>query len=108
MKNRQEPLVDNSLELVVNHDRQATVKLSGVLNFDSVSALAQKTGSLFQDYNEIDIDMSAITYVNSAGLALLLNWKQQAEISGKKLQICGTPKKLLEIARISELEPILF
>lgn len=100
--------MESSLELVKSGDSQVTIKLSGVLNFDSVASLAQDTEHLFADYNNIIIDLSGITYVNSAGLALLLNWKQLAEASNKTLQISGTPEKLLNIARISELESVLY
>lgn len=108
MKPGQASLLESTLETDDGHDRQATLRLTGVLNFDSVTALARKTGTLFQDYDSVDIDMSGITYVNSAGLALLLNLKQQAEKDGKKLHITGTPEKLVNIARMSELESILF
>lgn len=100
--------MESSLELVKSGDNQITIKLSGILNFDSVAGLTQETRNLFGDCNNVIVDLSGITYVNSAGLALLLNWKQQAEASDKTLQITGMPEKLHNIARISELESILY
>jgi ABC-type transporter Mla MlaB component len=48
-----------------------------------------------------------VTYVNSAGLALLLEWKRRAVLDKRSIRILSIPQKLINIARVSEIEDIL-
>ncbi len=81
--------------------------LTGVMDFDSVISLNLRANDLFPKYTSIVIDLSGVTYVNSAGLALLLEWKRKAVLENRTIEILGAPKKLLNIARVSEIEAIL-
>jgi phospholipid transport system transporter-binding protein len=81
--------------------------LTGVMNFDSVISLNRRANELFPEYKSISVDLSGVTYVNSAGLALLLEWKRKADLEHRTMEILGAPIKLLNIARVSEIENIL-
>ncbi len=96
-----------SLELLERNGSTGKFRIKGVLNFDSVSTLNQHARELFRDFSEISIDLSSVSYVNSAALVLLLEWKRQALLEGKTLQLLNVPQKLQNIARISEIEKIL-
>ena len=89
-------------------DNAGRLMVSGVLDFETILMLNQSASDLFARFNEIKIDLSGVTYVNSAGLALLLEWKRKLNQDGKILILDNVPKKLVNLARMSELETILF
>ena len=53
------------------------------------------------------IDLGAVTEVDSAGLALLLEWVSAARQRGFELRFAGIPDKLRALARLSEVEGLL-
>ncbi len=81
--------------------------LNGRLDFFSVKLLNEKALVQFNEYKTIKVDLSGINYVNSAGLALLLEWKRWALQSDRKIEIIHIPEKLINIARICEVDSIL-
>lgn len=95
------------LEPVENPDGSVTFVLGGVIDFNTVIVLDQQARALFPQYQQITVDLGNVTYVNSAGLALLLEWKRRTELENRSIKILRVPGKLLNIARISEIDDIL-
>jgi phospholipid transport system transporter-binding protein len=54
-----------------------------------------------------EVDCSAVTQSDSAGLAVLLDWLGAAKRAGHKLRYVRLPEGLLALARISEVEELL-
>jgi phospholipid transport system transporter-binding protein len=55
----------------------------------------------------LEIDCSAITVSDSAGLAVLLDWLGAARRRGRTLRYTHLPADLTALARISEVEELL-
>ena len=53
------------------------------------------------------LDCAGVGDADSAGLAVLVDWLAWARAAGKELQLKNVPSKLLDIARISELDELL-
>jgi phospholipid transport system transporter-binding protein len=53
------------------------------------------------------LDCSAVGAADSAGLAVLVDWLAWARASGRQLDLRDVPGKLLDIARISEVDELL-
>ena len=102
---KQEPVFN--LEVTESSDDTGRFMLAGVMDFDSVTLLNQRANELFPKFGSIIIDLSGVTYVNSAGLALLLEWKRRAVLDKRSIRILSIPQKLINIARVSEIEDIL-
>ncbi|MEN8176140.1 MAG: STAS domain-containing protein [Pseudomonadota bacterium] len=83
------------------------LRLSGVLDFDSVTELRPLLAPYLQAGTQLSLDLRRVTHGNSAGLALLLEWMQEATKAGSKLSLHHVPVALLEIARLSNLETLL-
>ena len=82
--------------------------LRGDLNMYSVPALEGAFENLLTDGDsDITIDLGAVSRSDSAGLALLVEWWKKAQARGITLHFSQLPDQLLEIARISDLLPIL-
>jgi phospholipid transport system transporter-binding protein len=56
---------------------------------------------------DLQIDCAQVTAVDSAGLAVLLDWLAAAKRSGRSLRFAHLPEGLLALGRISEVEQLL-
>jgi phospholipid transport system transporter-binding protein len=79
------------------------------LSFNTVNAvLAESTEQLFaKPAGTIDLDLGAVNRVDSAGLALLLEWMRIARSSNMEIRYHHLPEQLLAIARAGELDTLL-
>jgi len=91
--------------LTRNGDDQFAV--GGVLGFDSATGLLEESKKLFDSANTINIDLSAVTHADSAGLALLLEWLRYGKQHNKTVRYQNLPTQLRSLAAISEVETLL-
>lgn len=80
--------------------------LSGEVAFSNVSALRQRSLSLFTR-GELELDLAGVERADSAALALLLEWMRQGRAVGYTIRYRNLPAQLLAIARASDLEELL-
>lgn len=82
--------------------------LAGPLTFETVPRLfRQMAGILPGDAQVEEIDLAGVTAIDSAGLALLLEWQSQARAGGRRLAVCNAPDGLLRLARLCEAVDLL-
>ncbi len=87
----------------------ATLSVSGVLDFDTVVPL-QVEGQRWIEATapaQFTLELAAVEYSSSAGLALLLDWMRTAATSGKQVRLSGMPADMKALAHVSGLEEIL-
>lgn len=82
-------------------------ELRGDLDFSSVAGLLQDGLQAFGGYPAISVDLAHVGNVNSAGLALLLEWRDQAAQNAQSIRFQHLPDALLAISRISNVEHLL-
>ena len=82
---------------------KGTVRLKGVLDFESVAQILNKS-PLSLETAELNVDLSEITRFNSASLALLLEWMKIAQQKGLQIKYHNAPEQLLAIARAYGIE----
>lgn len=83
------------------------LRVEGVLDFSSVTALAAQAESLFPATGRLRIDLSGVESANSAGLALLLEWLDLAQSRRLRLEYLNVPDSLKRIAAFSNLGSLL-
>ncbi|MFP5504930.1 MAG: lipid asymmetry maintenance protein MlaB [Gammaproteobacteria bacterium] len=81
--------------------------VEGELSFATVTRLVGEARRLFEQAEEIRIDLQAITRADSAGLALLVECMRYAQRLGKPIQFLNIPTQMLAIARVSSLDQVL-
>lgn len=86
--------------------RDGAWRLTGALDFESVPALFQRTDALLAN-GPVELDLSGVEQANSAGVALLLEWRRQAHRRGIELRLSGLPEPVRRVARLSDVEPLL-
>ncbi len=80
--------------------------VSGALTFDAVPAIYIEARTLLRDPINT-VDLAAVTSVDSAGLALLLEWQANTQKRSTKLAFINAPTDLLRLAALSESTSLL-
>lgn len=88
---------------------QGRIQVRGALTFatarqarvDGAKLLRARGGA------SIEIDCSAVSSSDSAGLAVLLDWLVLAQRQGQALGVTNVPAPIRAVAQISDVEPIL-
>jgi anti-sigma B factor antagonist len=52
------------------------------------------------------VDLSAVTFMDSQGLAALLRARQEAESSGGRLRLEGVPSRILRLLQLTRLDSV--
>ncbi len=83
-------------------------RLSGVLDGATVGELLKQSRSRFANATQLEIDLSGVSESDSAGLALLIEWVRLSQQSGLPIRYGNVPEQISALARISEVEDLLF
>jgi phospholipid transport system transporter-binding protein len=92
---------------VLRSEGAGQLALSGPLVFTTASELLDVSRGLFAGSTAISIDLAGVTRIDSAGLALLLEWLRWGWAEGRTVRFTALPEKLLAIARLSGVEDML-
>ena len=80
--------------------------LAGALDKTSVPTLRDAADTLV-DAPEVLVDLSEVTRMDSAGLALLVDWQGQARARRTKLRFRNLPADIAGIAEVYGLDAVL-
>lgn len=84
-----------------------TFFLEGVLDFDSVVPLLPLLKNAMKQLDAIEVDLAAVTYTNSAGVALLLDILRKAQEKKITVNYKNIPKDMQDIINLSGLQDVL-
>ena len=73
----------------------------------SVPVILDQAGGLFKNGAELVVDLTKVQRIDSAGLALLVEWLRQAKRNDISIRFKNIPARMLAIAAICGLEQIL-
>lgn len=90
----------------MNVDADGRVQVAGPLTFATVSARLADSVALFRPRQRLCFDLSAVTDVDSAALALLVEWLRLGRERGARVEFAGLPASLRSLAEVSELGEI--
>jgi phospholipid transport system transporter-binding protein len=79
-------------------------RVSGELTFATASELLKASPAFDRD---VVIDLAAMTAIDSAGLALLIEWYRTASHNNKGIRFSGVSAQLRALAKISEIDQLL-
>lgn len=82
-------------------------ELNGEMSFHTADRILESSKRLFGDYASLKLDLSRVDDADSAGLALLLEWKAQANQRGGSIDFVGVPKSVLAIAQTTEVSDLI-
>ena len=81
--------------------------VEGEMTFATAKLLLNQSKRFFEKPRDLEIDLSRVTGGDSAGLALLLEWKSWAIQSGCELAVEGLPAAMRSIAHLCRIESLL-
>ena len=82
-------------------------ELSGDLGFDDAARILAEGDAAFAGLKQAEIDLAKVVRVDSAGLALLLEWSVAARESGRTLSYLNVPPAIAALAGISDVSELL-
>lgn len=88
-----------------------TYRLSGRLGFDTASALLAQGMAVFGKApasGPLVLDLSEVSRVDSAGLALLIEWVKMARRREQPMVFRNVPEQLVAMAAVVGVDRILF
>lgn len=82
--------------------------LSGALTFDTVPELYEHSAEWLQPSGgAVTVDLEEVRRVDSAGLALLVEWVRLAQTRGSSLKLMNVPEQLRSLIRVHGLSDAL-
>lgn len=87
----------------------STLSISGALDFESVVDVDVQGQQWIAGSApaQCEIDLAAVTYCSSVGIALVLGWMRAAQKVAKTLTIKNIPADMLALAHVSGLDTVL-
>jgi phospholipid transport system transporter-binding protein len=82
------------------------LSLSGPLTITTVAEMVEEGCDQMAEADQV-VDLSGVTQVDSAALALLLSWVRAAKGAGHKLSIDHAPPALVSLASLYDVDTIL-
>ena len=80
-------------------------EIRGQITFQTVPQYFNHTPQMLQgDDGPVTIDLAGVTLADSAGIALLVEWQQQARAAGRPLQFVNIPEQVCKIIYVSSLQ----
>ncbi len=86
---------------------QGRFEISGDLGFDDAARMLSEGDGAFGSLKQAEIDLRKVGRVDSAGLALLLEWSVSARQSGRALSYRNVPPAISALAGISDVSELL-
>jgi phospholipid transport system transporter-binding protein len=82
-------------------------RVGGALTFATVRDTLRDAQEKFIGAAGLEIDLSAVSASDTAGLALLIEWYRTASKSNQSIRFVGVPAQLRALAKISEVDRLL-
>jgi phospholipid transport system transporter-binding protein len=78
-------------------------KLSGELSFDTVTGLRNQFRAEFKSDVPATIDLGSVTRVDSAGVALMVDWLRFAKTHNQSIRFRNIPEQMVSIADLCDV-----
>lgn len=81
--------------------------LIGEMTFATADRILKSSERTFSQYRSVQVDLSQVDKADSAGLALLIEWKAQASQRVGEITFVSVPESLLSIASTAEVGDLI-
>lgn len=97
-----------SSEVRPDPDRPGVYLVGGELGFATVSGLLEQARSIFATGSApLELDLGGVTRVDSAGLALLIEWLKVARRARRPIVFRNVPEQVIAMAGVNGLGNLL-
>ena len=81
--------------------------LTGEMTFATADRILKFSERSFSQYRSVHVDLSQVSKADSAGLALLIEWKAQVSQRAGEINFTSVPESLLSIAKTAEVSDLI-
>ena len=93
---------------VIEFEEGDCARISGALTFETTPALYNEMATQVRgNSSPAVLNLAGVTAVDSAGLALLLEWQAARNHTGSSIQIANAPSSLVRLAQLCEAVDLL-
>lgn len=82
-------------------------ELSGEMSFRTANAILKSSAQKFAAHASVKLDLSRVGKADSAGLALLIEWKAQVNQRAATIEYIALPESLAAIATTTEVSDLI-
>ena len=79
------------------------IKVSGEIDLENSANLRQQIHAALDENIAVSIDMSAVNYIDSSGIAVLIESKQRAGEGSKEFKILKPSEAVLSVLKLAKL-----
>ena len=91
----------------LNQTADGAFELIGEMSFETAAQILKSSEQSFAQHAETQVNLSQVSKADSAGLALLLEWKAQARNRNAVIRFAAVPDSLLAIAKTTEVSDLI-
>jgi len=88
-------------------DSIQTLILSGEVDLDNSSKAREMMLSIVEKNQDINIDLSKVEYIDSSGVAVLVEAMQLTQKTGKKFSVVNVSSQVMAVLELAHLDKIL-
>lgn len=93
---------------VEKNNTVAVVTLEGEVNFDNSTQLRAAFQEITREgFNKVIVDFQSVEFIDSAGLAALIEMVQSLKNRHGKLSLCNVNKKIIGIFEITKVHKLM-
>ncbi|HBR96296.1 MAG TPA: hypothetical protein DD979_02825 [Gammaproteobacteria bacterium] len=81
--------------------------VAGRMDFDTVPDMLTASQAWFDEDRDIRVDLAGVTSANSAGMALLIEWRALAAKQGRTITFTEMPTQIRHLADVCRINEIL-
>ncbi|MBM4219632.1 MAG: STAS domain-containing protein [Gammaproteobacteria bacterium] len=82
-------------------------ELAGTVGFGDAARLLAEGDRAFAPLRAVEVDLARVTRIDSAGLALLIEWSLAARAAGRQIRYRNVPPAVTSLAGISDVSELL-
>ncbi len=93
--------------LIEQQNGTSVLKLSGEVDLNTSPELRSQIKGVLQENNKsVCVDLSAVKYIDSSGIATLIEAQQKLFDTSGELSLCGIPQKIYSVFEIAKLDQV--
>jgi anti-sigma B factor antagonist len=80
------------------------ISISGDLDIDNTDSLRERISTSLDANTAVSLDMSEVSYIDSSGVAALIESRQKADEGGKEFKLLKPSESVVSVLKMAKLD----